>query len=383
MTTFVPKLERSGSSKFDLDDMIKKSTEEQEEQQKKEKKELEEAEYRGSSLAQVHNASKQSFQQQDSFNGPKSADEKQKIAMAAAMAASVPIVIDLFHKEFSWFSKEWDRLPMSDKTKFTTKMRNELVTVNNLTPQPTRNIISDPVKHAKLQRQASFNPLNSLRSQIKEKKDRDDLEGMMVPLSSKVRWFHRSTSLSNVLTEEDAKSLRATEKSIHKAVEQTIEVVEKFIDHEAAIKAKPPHILSAKIVDIYKVLTAIIKLSTGSADNKIVRQMVVPTLDLISSSPTQGSTDDTLVNKLKESSSYAEVHTTLTDLRMNVYDKLQNLAALMAQIAYTVLCVDLTMKKISHADTLQLIAGTRAFVFVLLSFDYLVFVAWQIRFQPC
>lgn len=289
-------------------------------------------------------------------------EKKNNVALAAAMAASVPIVIDLFQKEFNWFSKEWDRMTMTCKTNFTTKLRNELVNINKFenigtlqSPQSSKSI--DPMKQVKLLRQASFNPLNSLKSQINEKKEQDDLEGMMVPLSSKVRWFHRSTSLSVVLTKKDVKALQESEENIKTAIQEVNDIIVPFIDKQTPSKLPP--ILSSKIIDLYKILTCIVQSSTNSADNKIVRQMAFPTSELISSSITQGNFDDTLVTRLKEICNYAQVQVTLTNLRQNIYDSLQKLYALTNQICFTLKCVDLTVQKISHSDTLQLLACIR------------------------
>ena len=52
------------------------------------------------------------------------------VKLEATMATAVPIVLNLFSQEFSWFAKEWDRIPVRNKQKFTTKMRNELMLVN-------------------------------------------------------------------------------------------------------------------------------------------------------------------------------------------------------------------------------------------------------------
>lgn len=91
--------------------------------------------------------------------------------------------------------------------------------------------------------------------------------------------------------------------------------------------------------------------------------MSTPIQDLLESSVTSGIIDDTLVNILKETSNFTHIQTTLANIRLNIYDKLQDISALVAQASYIILCVDDSKQKISHADTLQLIACTRTYVY--------------------
>ena len=285
-------------------------------------------------------------------------ETKLHVAMEATMAATVPIVFDMFQSEFNWFAREWARVPMANKMAFATKMRNQLTQMRASEAASTAHLTVHSQRT--LKKQGSFAPLDSPFSVDQQKREELQLENMMVPLSSRVRWFHRSTSMANFLTPEAAADLRCTEEQIRDKVTQLSELVRSFIDPLSKPEPQTTQRLSARVVEVFRVMNKIISLSTNSADNKIVRQMSVPILEMISSAPTQGEADENIVAKLEERNNYSLVRETCAHIRANLYDKMQNLCALMVQAAHTILNVDISSKKISHADTLQLIACARA-----------------------
>ena len=303
-----------------------------------------------------------------------------EISVAATMAATVPVLINFFCNEFNWFSKEWDKLSITTKMNFQKKLQDQLVNPGEpsqekekekpIEPQRTqqrdrfKTISLKPKKkrqrYRTLAKQSSFAPLESQIIRNQNRKAEADLQGMMMPESSNIQWFHRSTSFASVLDADAVQAIHSDNTTLRENITELMETVQNCINPTADIESTVPISLKTQVSDIYNTLLSITLLCTSSTDSKTVQQMFTPTQELLESSATIGSIDEGLVKKLKNSANFTNVQTSLANLRLCTYDKLQNICALVAQTSYILSAVNSEQTVIGHADTLQLLSCTRS-----------------------
>merc|ERR1712100_931540 len=88
-------------------------------------------------------------------------------------------------------------------------------------------------RYRTLAKQSSFAPLESQIIRNQNRKAEADLQGMMMPESSNIQWFHRSTSFASVLDADAVQAIHSDNTTLRENITELMETVQNCINPPA------------------------------------------------------------------------------------------------------------------------------------------------------